>query len=225
MKKSGCLLLLTTLLLSCGADLDIVERNGANSGLNLVFPENNSECTEGISISETQSELVFVWTDENTTGPYIVHLTNSVTSQKQQIVSDSTAFAIRLNRATPYAWYVSKADGSESEVWVFYNEGPGLESFVPFPATSISPVSGATISQNSTSVNLIWDAEDVDGDIVGYDLYFGEDNEPPLLAENIEIKRYNNVPVTAGKTFYWKIVVRDALGNESISSVFSFTVG
>ena len=225
MKKSFLILFLCACNYSCGPDLDILEYANNNVSINLFFPEKDSECTEGTIVSETQSELVFEWIDENNNGPYLVHLTNISNSKIEIFESEETTLAIILDRATAYSYYVTGKFNSSSEVWNFYNAGPGLESTIPLPATAISPVSGASISQTSTTVNLIWKSEDADNDIIGHDVYFGELKDPELYGTDIIETRLNDIPVESGKTYYWKIVTKDSIGNESTSPVFNFTVG
>ncbi|MGO4920510.1 hypothetical protein [Maribacter spongiicola] len=225
MKKSGFLVLLLLILQSCGVDSDVLEYAKDQINITLIFPEDDSECTEGIIVSETQSELVFEWSDENDNSPYIVHLTKVESSQTELIESDDTDVAITLDRGVAYSWFVTGKINSSSEIWNFYNEGPGLESSIPYPATAISPVSGASISQTSTSVNLIWKSEDPDDDIVSYDLFFGEAKDPQLYGTDVTETRFNDIPVEAGKTYYWKIITKDSIGNESTSEVFTFSVG
>ncbi|MDP2527704.1 hypothetical protein [Maribacter dokdonensis] len=225
MKKSGFLVFLFLILQSCGVDSDVLGYANDEISIMLIFPENDSECTEGIIVSDSQSELVFRWEDEFNNSPYTVHLTNLLSSQTKLILSDTTEVAIILDRSVAYSWYVTGKTNSSSEVWNFYNEGPGLESSIPYPASAISPVTGASISQTSTTVNLVWSSEDPDDDIISFDLYFGESEDPPLFFEDINASRYNDIPVEADKTYYWKIVTKDSVGNESTSEVFTFSVG
>lgn len=228
MKKGILTFVLFCFLLACGADLDLLENIVLEQQVNLVFPENVSECTEGTIITDTKSEVVFKWArlTENT-NTYNVNLTNLNTNTIVLFETNDTELPITLERGTPYSWFVSYAssDYPISEIWSFYNAGPGLDSYLPFPATAVSPVSGASISSTSTNVNLIWKGEDLDDDIIGYDLYFGIEENPPLLAEDIEATRYNDIPVTAGLQYYWKIITKDSVGNESESEIFTFTVG
>ncbi|WP_052958651.1 fibronectin type III domain-containing protein [Maribacter thermophilus] len=225
MKRCLAFILSGFIFSSCSPDLDVLEYTKANISINLVFPEKDSECTEGSAVSDTQSEVVFEWIDERSSEPYIVHLTNISNSETVLIESKNTETPIVLEKGTPYSWYVTGKHNTSSEVWTFYNEGNGIESFIPFPATALSPISGASISRTSTTVNLRWNAEDLDNDIVGYDLYFGESTDPELLISDIETSSYSGIPVTSGKTYYWQIVTRDSIGNESSSAIFSFSVG
>ena len=224
MKKNGFLVILL-IIQSCGVDSDVLEYAKDEINITLIFPEENSECTEGIIVSDTQSELIFEWSDEIDNSPYTVHLTNVESSQTELIESDDTDVAITLDRGVAYSWFVTGKINSSSENWNFYNEGPGLKSSIPYPAIAISPVSGASISQTSTSVNLIWKSEDSDDDIISYNLFFGESKDPQLYGTDVKESRFNDIPVEAGKTYYWKVVTKDSIANESTSEVFTFSVG
>tara|TARA_R110000868_G_scaffold304027_2_gene564534 strand:+ start:781 stop:1455 length:675 start_codon:yes stop_codon:yes gene_type:complete len=223
-KKNGFLVILL-IIQSCGVDSDVLEYAKDEINITLIFPEDNSECTEGIIVSDTQSELIFEWSDEIDNSPYTVHLTNVESSQTELIESDDTDVAITLDRGVAYSWFVTGKINSSSENWNFYNEGPGLKSSIPYPAIAISPVSGASISQTSTSVNLIWKSEDSDDDIISYNLFFGESKDPQLYGTDVKESRFNDIPVEAGKTYYWKVVTKDSIANESTSEVFTFSVG
>lgn len=223
MKKSLLFLLIASCF-SCGVDLDLVDIVGADQSIELTFPENESECTEGTVVSENQSELVFKWFDDNDNSPYTVHLTNVFNTSTETYESNEQELAIVLERGVVYSWYVTGKLNKTSDTWNFYNAGPGLASTIPLPATAISPVSGATISQTSTTVNLIWQSEDEDNDIVGHDIYFGETNDPEIFASDITETRFDSIEVTSGKVYYWKVVTKDSNGNESTSPIFTFTV-
>tara|TARA_R110000751_G_scaffold77946_1_gene157127 strand:+ start:34245 stop:34919 length:675 start_codon:yes stop_codon:yes gene_type:complete len=223
-KKNGFLVILL-IIQSCGVDSDVLEYAKDEINITLIFPEDNSECTEGIIVSDTQSELIFEWSDEIDNSPYTVHLTNVESSQTELIASDDTDVGITLDRGVAYSWFVTGKINSSSENWNFYNEGPGLKSSIPYPAIAISPVSGASISQTSTSVNLIWKSEDSDDDIISYNLFFGESKDPQLYGTDVKESRFNDIPVEAGKTYYWKVVTKDSIANESTSEVFTFSVG
>ncbi|WP_419211068.1 hypothetical protein ACNR9Q_09960 [Maribacter sp. X9] len=223
MRKILILMITGSLVLSCGIDSDVLNNDDKNISINLIFPEKDSECTEGILVSDTQSELVFRWEDINENGPYVVHLTKN--SKEETFESNDTELAITLDRGIAYSWYVTGTVNTTSASWDFYNAGPGLEASIPLPASAVSPVSGASISQTSTTVNLVWKSEDFDDDIIGYDLYFGEAMDSPLYETDINETRFNGIPVTAGKTYYWKVITKDSIGNESESPIFVFTVG
>ena len=232
MKKRWTLILAILVFHSCGIDSDVLtysDSNPIDDGIDilLLFPQNNSEIIDGTHVSATESRLVFEWTTKNNTDyrPFNLELVNLSNNDTIIYESIDTTSAIILQREVRYSWTVTGISDSKSQTWVFYNIGPALEASPPLQASAISPVTGASISQTSTTVNLIWSSEDPDDDIISFDLYFGETEDPPLLFEDINASRYNDIPVEADKTYYWKIVTKDSVGNESTSEVFTFSVG
>lgn len=231
MRKFATLFLVSIgLILSCSPDLDLLQTVLLPpSQVELVFPENNSECTAGVIISETESEVIFDWSDAEIGDGYIVSLTNLTTGQERTFESDSSSLPITMLRGTPYRWNVSTFLNDSDELTVsatefFYNAGPGVQSFIPFPASAISPKNGELFDTDSGSLTLQWEASDLDGDITEYDIYFGTQTSPPLFAEALETNTLSNIDVANGETYFWKVVTRDTQGNESNSEVFSFEV-
>ncbi|TLP80531.1 hypothetical protein ES765_07095 [Maribacter sp. ACAM166] len=74
-------------------------------------------------------------------------------------------------------------------------------------------------------MNLVWKSEDFDNDIIGYNVYFGESTDPTLFETDVVETRFNGIAVNPGKTYYWNIVTKNSIGNESVSPIFTFTVG
>ncbi|MFV1450182.1 hypothetical protein VBZ51_13590 [Maribacter sp. HS] len=210
---------------SCGVDAEVLEYQ--KNTIHLLYPEDNSEVNEGIILTDTTNTLEFKWesSTEDENQIFYLELTNLDNKTVQVYESTGNKASIPLKRNNSYSWAVSDSINHGSSLWTFKNIGPWETSTAPLAAIAISPVSGASISQTSTTVNLIWKGEDEDNDILNYDLYFGESEIPEIFIENIETTRYNDIPVEAGNTYYWKIVTRDYVGNETSSSVFNFNVG
>jgi hypothetical protein len=136
---------------------------------------------------------------------------------------------INLSRNTPYSWFVSSKSTkntfiAKSESWKFYNSGPGLISYSPFPAEIISPKKNEVVQPISGNINLEWKGSDVDGDILNYDVYFGTSNSPLILSSKLTTNSLNNVAVKENTTYYWKVMTRDTKGNVSDSGLYQFSV-
>ena len=231
MKKLQIIVFLVVVLLaSCGPDLDLVQAVLLPpSQVELVFPEENEECTAGVIISETESEVVFDWTDAEVTDGYIISLTNLTTGQEQLFESDSSSLPIRMLRGTPYRWRVDtflndSQEITQSDTEAFYNAGPGVQSFIPFPASAIFPKNGELVDSGTITITLQWEASDLDNDITEYDIYYGTDPDPQLFSSELQSNSLANISVDAGETYYWKVVTRDTQGNESVSQIFTFNV-
>jgi hypothetical protein len=144
--------------------------------------------------------------------------------------TDVYCATLRLVSSPFHNWYVisksSTSTTSQSSKWKFYNASEGIQSYAPFPAEAVYPNSEQIplVIPAATKINLEWSGSDIDDDIVSYDVYFGTTNPPSLLVSNLEDSILNDVPISSGTIYYWKIITKDSLGNSSDSGVFQFKV-
>ena len=195
-----------------------------NIGVTLYFPQENMLCNLGTNITPTESTVYFEW-KANGSDSYRVVIENLFTSNI--IVEETTEdiIPIVLQRATPYKWFVESTKGSvtdKSEIWQFYNAGPGEQSYAPFPAVIVAPTMAQSIATTG-SVTLQWTGSDVDDDIAGYDIYFGTNESPNLFSSDVTTTELS-VLVSANTIYYWKVITKDSLGNTSDSGIFQFRV-
>ena len=191
----------------------------------LLFPQNNSECLEGESISATQSKVTFEWSAAENADSYVVYVKNLNTQTTSQYNAAATSLEITLLKGVPYSWSVkSKSSNStataNSSTWNFYNAGDGTVNYAPFPAEIVSPLMSSTV--NTATVNFQWNGNDIDGDIVEYKFYLDSNTNPTTLKNTSGVSTVNNIPVTANTTYYWKVITKDSAGNTSTSPVFQF---
>lgn len=215
------------LLLSCGKDDDLKNEIFSPTAATLLSPNNLELCTTGTVLSDTKSEVLFIWEESKNTTSYEIHIINLSSEIEDVFTTENTQISLTIDRGSPYNWYVlsktnSSANVAKSSVWAFYNAGLGIENHIPFPATAISPELGENITGNS--INLEWSTNDIDNDVVGCDLYFGSSANPPLFQNSITNDFISNINISSGTTYYWKIVTKDSVGNESESSTFYFLV-
>jgi hypothetical protein len=194
----------------------------------LIFPKDGEQCNEGTILSDTESSVTFRWNPSDNTDSYTLTLKNLKNGSRINTnVTDSEA-TITIARGTPYDWYVtSKANGTSavsiSETWQFFNEGPGIESFAPFPAEATFPSTGAVLWNGTDEVLLRWTAIDVDDDISNYEVFFGLEIDT-LISIGIVTDKKLSTPVSSGNIYNWKVIVNDSRGNSSTSDVFQFKV-
>jgi len=226
--KNYCLIFIIVLLAGCTSDVftpqPLLPVKAA-----LTFPAKDAICTTGTVLSATQSNITFTWNTAANTTSYDFTLKNLITAAIITQTTTNTQLTVNLLRNTPYSWYVTSKstktnETAQSEVWKFYNSGPATVSYPPFPADIISPVMGQNINATNGKINLTWAGNDVDNDITSYEVYFGDTTIPPLLQANLTTPVLNNVNVVPGKTYYWKIVTKDAAGNMSTSSLSQFSI-
>lgn len=192
--------------------------------VNLQFPHKDGLCNIGADITPTTSTVFFEWEASEIADKYKIFVTNLVNGETIEEETTDDKIGILLDRATPYSWYVESERGStiaESETWKFYNAGPGVQTYAPFPAVLNAPQMAASV--NAPSVTLQWGGSDVDNDIEAYDVYFGTNNNPDIFASEV-INNQIDVSVSSGTIYYWKIVTKDSVGNTSDSEIFQFRV-
>jgi len=195
----------------------------------LTFPVDNTICAEGKIISTTESTINFTWNSSINTDEYEFSLKNLITGVSITKLVNTTNIELSLLRNTPYSWFVSSKNAkntfvAKSDTWKFYNSGPGSISYSPFPAEIITPKKGESVQQISGNINLEWKGSDVDGDIINYDIYFGNSLIPPILISKINSTTIKDVPVKENITYYWKVITRDSKGNLSDSGLYQFLV-
>ncbi|SDQ55968.1 hypothetical protein [Flagellimonas zhangzhouensis] len=190
----------------------------------LVFPDNNEECTEGVIVSDTESQVTFQWAASENTDDYTLTIQNLETGVETSSSTSNTELQVTLNRGTAYSWIVvSSADGTNetatSETWRFYNAGAAIENYAPFPAYDPYPEMGIEVV--SGNISLQWEGSDLDGDSLSYSVYLDTANPPTTLLGGTAS---TNIDATleADTIYYWQVISTDSAGNSSTSEIFEF---
>lgn len=231
MKTIICILVMSCVICSCGGDDGIeneippIVENKTPSIPSQIYPENNDLCID--------NEVNFQWnpsTDEDGNPiSYIVDVakTASFSPLEYSKTSSSTAVTISLEKGMVYFWRVKAVDSKNAEsnystTNQFYAEGEGIVNHLPFSPDISSPELNSIISSDSTT--LEWNSTDVDADDnLVYDVYF-DSVEPPVtkISENQSANSLV-VSLTGATTFYWKIVVKDGQGGQTIGQTWHFS--
>jgi len=220
-------LFLVVFVLFFGCDKNALDNP---EGASLIFPLENSECTTGISVSETLSQVTFEWEASENTDLYVLSAVNLNTNTPQTITTAATSASLSIEKGAPYSWTITSSNSDSditaiSENWLFYNAGPQV-NYAPFPAQLVFPVSGSTIQADGNSQTFLsWEGADVEDDIAAFEVYFSETNPPLDLIETID-GGIMEVPVVinSGARYYWRIITTDTNGNTSDSGVQDFKV-
>ncbi len=234
MKRLFQILAILFFLYGCSSSDDLGDNGNENpnnetpdpiTAVDLIFPFENSLCTEGTNITPTESTVLFEWQPNNNATTYTLIVEDLTSGNTAQFNTEETLFPVTIARANAFRWFVSfnyEGEDLQSEVWNFYNAGEAIQTYAPFSAEIVSPNIAQTLPA-STSVNLQWEGNDVDNDIVGYDVYFGTNNPPNLNASDITGTELM-VSVDPGTIYYWRIVTKDETGNTSQSVIAQFAV-
>jgi len=228
MKQLSIILILVTLL-ACKKSKKS-EPSPSPANVVLVSPASNSACTVGTVVSATENTVILTWNSSANTESYDVHIKNLITGTVSIKSSTSTQLSVNLIQNTPYLWYVvsksnQTASTGESEAWKFYNAGAATSSYAPFPAELTIPANEQVITAVAGKTMLDWSGSDVDNDIAGYDVYLGSSATNLVkIKDSIIESAANDVSVSRGDTYYWKVLTKDSKGNTSTSQLYSFKV-
>ena len=216
------------LLIGCGGGDD--GPPPSPEGVILVFPEKDSECTTGVSVSETMSQVTFEWQPAKNTDRYTLTVINLTTNTPQAISTINTSASLSIEKGAPFSWSILSSnsesdDTATSESWLFYNAGSQI-TYAPFPAQIQFPKAGSTVQANDEGqVELSWVGADVEDEIVTYEVYFSEANPPETLLVSTDPEMTEAlVDVTSSITYYWRVITTDSEGNSSDSGVFDFRI-
>lgn len=219
------------LVLGCNDTTDDGLTNGNGgaqdppNGVQLVFPAEDSLCNEGENPTPTESTVYFEWEPNDNAASYTLTVENLDTGTIEQFQTQDFIVPVTISRAEAFRWFVEYAyqdDTKVSAIWNFYNAGPGVQTYAPFPAEIIFPSMAQSIPATN-SVTLEWSGSDVDDDIIAYDVYFGITNPPSLNTSDLSATQFT-VSVEVDTIYYWNVVTKDAEGNSSESGVFAFRV-
>lgn len=227
MKRTIVSILSIVILTSCGGKKNdpVTPALGKPT---LLAPAQNEVCTQGTIISASESTVTLKWSAAANATSYDIDVKNLADGTSTIQTTTKLQFDITLKRNTPYSWAVtSKAANSsttpQSDTWKFYNSGPGTTNYAPFPAEITAPAMSQVVVVANGKITLLWNGNDVDNDILNYDVYLSDSSSPALLQGKVSANTLKDVSVSVGKTYYWKVVTRDSSGNTSDSGIYRFT--
>nr|WP_294790164.1 hypothetical protein [uncultured Mucilaginibacter sp.] len=193
----------------------------------LVSPANNEPCVSGTNINTMESTVSFSWQKGENADTSTLVLKNLFTNGTITRKTQSNTVSVALLLGTPYSWYIISSSGktnktAQSDVWKLYNSGPGVINYAPFPAELVQPKASDVIASYLGKARLEWNATDVDGSNLIYDVYFGTNLDAlPIAAASVTVI-FLDVNIVKDKIYYWKVIARDPGGNASTSQIFSF---
>jgi PLD-like domain len=127
-----------------------------------------------------------------------------------------------------FQWFASQF----ARMWGNTGGATETATFTPLPPNAPSnraPASGSNVS--TSTATLTW----YGGPWAhNYDIYFGPSSNPPLIASNVNLgpsatsttlQKFTTPALTAGTTYYWKIVSKTMANRTARGPLWSFTAG
>jgi hypothetical protein len=233
MKNILYLVILYFIAVSCSSSggkdniITPIETNKPPTVPTLIYPTNNLLC-----INNT---LDFQWnpsTDSNGDAlTYKVEISkdNQFSNLEQVVTLSSTSHTFVLEKGFAYYWRVKAIDSKNlssnfSDVFSLYTEGDGVSNYAPFLPALVSPLMNSVLQQNGAAVKLEWTASDIDNDVLTFDVYLDSKNPPTNIASENQINTYFNLTDYSSQKYYWKVIVKDNNGVQTVGQVWTFTV-
>lgn len=228
MIKRLFILILVFAIAACGTKKSTDPQPETPGAFTLLLPVKDQVCTTGTVVSTSESTIIFQWAASSNASGYEVVIKNLLTQAETRQNVSSTHATATLARNTPYSWYVnaksSNSATTKSDVWKFYNSGPGIESYAPYPAELLTPQFGEIVTAVSGKISLTWRGSSAGNNIDYYNVYFGASNNPSLFKAQTKDSFVNDVAVTPGTIYYWTIITVDKNGNVSTAPMANFYV-
>lgn len=190
----------------------------------LSQPANNSAC-----IKNDKPEVELKWAKSANADSYEIEVKDLKTQKATTYTAKETSCKVALEPNKPYSWCVKAINvtgKTTSETWFFYLAGQIAEKYVPFPAELQTPINGTAISSDgatSIEVSFSWKGNDLDNDIVSYSFYLDNKDASTQVVKSLT-ESSTKQKLDSGKTYFWKVVTKDAAGNTSVSTVGSFRI-
>ncbi|HEX6790464.1 MAG TPA: FlgD immunoglobulin-like domain containing protein [Candidatus Krumholzibacteria bacterium] len=146
----------------------------------------------------------------NTSPPPLVSSNQATASYDPGPQNYTTLFYWRVVARDPYG---AEAAGP---VWIYTTRS---EDESPVFASALPADGAINVPTNAT---LQWSFIDPDGEPLNYDVYFGTDTSPPLVADHISATTFAPGTLLTGTYYRWRVVARDPAGHEASMAVRTF---
>ncbi len=232
MKNYIYITVISIFLWSCSGD-----NSSESGGGTTVTPENNAPTTPSLvapidNLLCIDNSVNFQWNaSADSDGDSITYLIevaeyNQFDGISFTYTSPEINRIFTLEKGIAYYWRVKAIDSkglasSYSSTFHCYTEGIGVINHLPFTRELIRPTYNSVVQ--TETITLEWDASDVDvDDTLTYDVYFGNINPPTTKIGDNQTNKTIDVNVEALNNYYWKVVVKDNNGGETIGQVWNF---
>ena len=208
------------------ANITISSLPNGLSGYNLTISMDNSSIAEIESIEFPEWATLHANSSLPSSVVWIkaVDLNKNVGAGTTNVVLATVTIKSKREGSSSINISVRKIDDDEGYPIDIVIENASLVVLINHPPNKPSspyPANGATNVAITTT--LSWQCNDIDGDALTYDIYFGTSSNPSKVVSNITTESYNLPTLQYSTTYYWQVVAWDEHGAKSSSQIWHFT--
>jgi hypothetical protein len=132
--------------------------------------------------------------------------------------SSPTSEITGLSGSVTLRWTINNGQcGTTTDDVVITKISTPVSSTIPSPANAVT---GVCYGGSDPVSNVSWAAT---ATATSYDVYFGAGSLPGTVTANVTTNAYSTGTLLASTTYYWKVVAKNACGNATGSSTWTFT--
>ncbi len=143
-------------------------------------------------------------------------------------LTESTYSDVEVEPDSIYYWKVVTSDqaGNTTATQIYHFNIYSVAHSHTLSVDSLYPQNKQVFpAKDSAKIALSWKGIDELEDITSYDVYFGTDSaQLSKVAEEVTEENYSDISIHSGKTYYWKIVGNDEMGQSFTTDVVHFRV-
>jgi hypothetical protein len=177
------------------------------------------------------NSVVFRWGVANSNNQPIVYKLQiakdqSFTKIAKTVEGTALTQLVILEKNTNYYWRVRATDSKglssdDSYFSTFYTQPEIVVNHLPFAPDLVLPALNSVLT--ATTATLSWTATDVDTtDKLTYDVYFGTSNPPTTKVGDNQATNTLDVAIVASTEYFWKVIVKDNKGGETVGQIWKF---
>ncbi len=207
-----------------------VSHGGNTTAAGGITPDETPSLNWGYSDNQTDPQEGFIVNVFDNSDDSLVWSSNLASSSANNVTVGSIGIPLGTNlvNGRTYYWTCQVLDdsgesalaGGKGRWWFTVNvsaNSPPSAPYNPYPKMNQGGISAI--------VTMMWQCDDIDGDILTYSLYLDTVNPPVSLVETTLITNSSVRTLNQNTIYYWRVLAYDGVNSQVSSPVWIFATG
>lgn len=219
-KYLASILLIISTFVSCdkGSDSDTEKQieKPLPTKVQGTLPANGEPCSdfELVPNDDSKVSILFKWNASQNAVNYDLVVKEGAQEAAKTTVGALEA-SLTLDKGKTYSWTVTaknETGNTISDTYSFTTPGQAIGNYAPYAAE-------ITLNFNTTNhiLNVVWVAEDEDGDALNYDIVVQENGSVLMEETDLSNTTIEDITYVSGTTYLVSVKAKDTSGNFSFS--------